>query len=387
MVHLGYTLDTAAMVFSVPPKKLTGIKILALSLIRYAKSHRRWVSKLKLASVVGKVMALRLAIPQARTRCHSLYLAMSATVSWHVDIQLSNQAVKDLVWMSQLTEVDCFKDMLPPQPDLTIWTDASDQAWGWTMPSVVEGQGFFMEEDLIQHITWKELHAVTEALRVLGQSHNSKTIRLMTDNQVVMHVVNKGASRSRQLMTEFRLMSELCLQHGFRLQANYLPSLQNSRADFLSRMIPASEWSLSEDLLARLQYKYQTFEVDRFATQETSVCKRYNSLVLTPGSLGNAFNLNWAGTFNLVNPPFALISRVLTKMKLESAGGIVIVPYWPSQPWWPILTELSMEITVLSRLETIQAVIPRSSVIPEPLRHNWKLAICYVPGSFSQRLI
>jgi hypothetical protein len=97
---------------------------------------------------------------------------MSATVSWHVDIQLSNQAVKDLVWMSQLTEVDCFKDMLPPQPDLTIWTDASDQAWGWTMPSVVEGQGFFMEEDLIQHITWKELHAVTEALRVLGQSHN-----------------------------------------------------------------------------------------------------------------------------------------------------------------------------------------------------------------------
>lgn len=40
-------------------------------------------------------------------------------------------------------------------------------------------------------------------------------------------------------------------------------------------------------------------------------------------------------------PPFILITKVLNKIKADEAEGIVVIPHWPAQPWFPLF--LSMQ--------------------------------------------
>ena len=47
-------------------------------------------------------------------------------------------------------------------------------------------------------------------------------------------------------------------------------------------------------------------------------------------------------------PPFNLISRILKKVRQEKIEQIIIVtPTWQTQPWYPLLLELSMQWPLL----------------------------------------
>ena len=37
-------------------------------------------------------------------------------------------------------------------------------------------------------------------------------------------------------------------------------------------------------------------------------------------------------------PPVSIVSRVLHHMKSQNAVGTVILPFWPSAHYWPLLT-------------------------------------------------
>ncbi|XP_070522364.1 uncharacterized protein [Cardiocondyla obscurior] len=60
-----------------------------------------------------------------------------------------------------------------------------------------------------------------------------------------------------------------------------------------------------------------------------------------PGSWAiDAFTLPWNHFYFYAFPPFILISRVLRKIIEDKAEGVLIVPWWPSQPWFPIFSRL-----------------------------------------------
>lgn len=74
-------------------------------------------------------------------------------------------------------------------------------------------------------------------------------------------------------------------------------------------------------------------EIDLFATKLNAKCNKYISRFPDPDSLStNAFTATWSNKNFLCFSPFAIISKVLDKIVLEKATGIVIVPNWPSQP-------------------------------------------------------
>ncbi len=49
------------------------------------------------------------------------------------------------------------------------------------------------------------------------------------------------------------------------------------------------------------------------------------------------FTVNWAGEMNWWCPPIALIHRVIRHAQVCAAKGTLIVPCWPSAPFWPLL--------------------------------------------------
>ena len=55
----------------------------------------------------------------------------------------------------------------------------------------------------------------------------------------------------------------------------------------------------------------------------------------------NAFTVDW-GKFYFIYlfPPFSLLNRCIRKIKTDKASGMIIVPYWPTQIWFPALMEL-----------------------------------------------
>lgn len=54
----------------------------------------------------------------------------------------------------------------------------------------------------------------------------------------------------------------------------------------------------------------------------------------------DAFTINWHKYYFYAFPPFPLILKCLQKIILDNATGIFVFPYWPSQPWYPLLKKL-----------------------------------------------
>lgn len=64
---------------------------------------------------------------------------------------------------------------------------------------------------------------------------------------------------------------------------------------------------------------------DRFASATNKHCMQFNSRFWCPGSAGvNALAYDWVGENNWVNPPFALIGKVLLHMKACKAVGTIL---------------------------------------------------------------
>lgn len=66
-------------------------------------------------------------------------------------------------------------------------------------------------------------------------------------------------------------------------------------------------------------------------------CRRYVSWRKDPGSIAiDAFTLEWKRFLFYAFPPFSVILKVLRKIEYEDSNGIVIVPYWEAEPWFPL---------------------------------------------------
>ena len=378
--HLGVIIDTHQGTFVVPPKKLETIKGAASSLLRYASSHRRWVSKRKLSNLAGTVISLTVAMPLARTVTRSIYDAMSSTPAWDCDVQLDKQALRDLKFLQMLSDQYCHKTIWPPSPTLTIHTDASDTGWGAALNSIIPAQGFFNADQLVQHITAKELMAVLHALQEYHQHLvQHKVIRLVTDNMSVKAVINKGVSASPRLMAIYRRILDLCAQYGLTLQAEYIPTLLNVIADHYSRLDPSFEWSLPRRVFIEAERMLGTRTIDLFSSPQSAVCPRYCSLVPGPRSLGDAFDQVWLGEKSWICPPISLLARVIDRLRIEGAEAVVVAPYWPAATWFPILREISDYSRVLTEQE-MQDITWHTPTRPDVLRNRrWRTLFAHVP--------
>lgn len=379
LVHLGIGIDTVRGLFLVPPHKQATLKAAAASLLRYASSHRRWVTAKKVQNICGLAISLSIAFPVARTVTRSLYDAITDMPSWKRDVQLSKQAIRDLQFLATVPEEFCDKAIWTPKPLVTIHTDASDTGWGAVLQDLVPAQGFFGRELVHQHITVKELRAVLEALQSFRSNLHGKVIRIVTDNMTVKAIINSGVSRSPYLMPIYREILSLCLEQGVVLQAEYIPTALNVKADFLSRISPRSDWSVSDELFEFLQQLFGQRTFDRFASPSSARCKNYNSVIPHPDSSGDAFQQSWLGHENWICPPISLVSKVVDRLMHEGAEAVVVVPYWPSATWFPALISMADFVRPLSR-EAMEEIIAHGPGPPEILKNpRWRLMIVHVP--------
>jgi len=135
-----------------------------------------------------------------------------------------------------------------------------------------------------------------------------------------------------------------CEEHGHYVYAAYINTRDNFVADAESQSQEYnSEWTIDDSCFHRIirHFNYHP-SIDLFASHSNQKLNLYVSWRPDPFAYEvDAFFLFWKNWKLYCFSPFSLIARVLQKMRNENVQGIIVVPYCPAQPWWPLCIQLS----------------------------------------------
>lgn len=232
---------------------------------------------------------------------------------------------------------------------LEIFTDASLSGWG---ASCVNNRthGFWSLEDKRNHINYLELLAVFHALRCFAAHSKNCDILLRVDNSTALAYINRmGSIKFPHLSNLTREIWSWCTERDIFIYASYIPSTQNVEADAESRVVSMeTEWSLEQSYFDIINTELGPFDIDLFASSINTKCPCFVSWLPDPlAAFVNAFSLDWSIYYFYAFPPFALILRVLRKIISDRAEGVVVVPWWSSQPWFPLFNRLVVQGPIL----------------------------------------
>ena len=293
-------------------------------------------------------------------------------------------SIKYIIWWRNHAS-SIYNDILIPNPSITIATDASMTGWGAHLGNLSTG-GLFSDEESVEHINNLELKAVLFGLKSLTTGLHETHIKVICDNTSAVHCINKfGTSRSFPLDKTTKDIWAYVIQNNNWLSAAHIPGKLNVEADLESRKMEIhTEWKLDESTFQEICNFFKFVpDMDLFASRLNTQLKRFMSYRPDPECFAvNAFLSNWKKLKFYCFPPFAstVICRILQKIVQDSARGILIIPDWPSQPWYAALTDITIETIVLPpRINLLY--LPSQPGIPHPLHKTLSLMACLVDGN------
>jgi len=168
-------------------------------------------------------------------------------------------------------------------------------------------------------------------------------IQLQLDNTTaVAHIDNMGGSNSLKLTCLALKMWDWSIMRDNWISAVHLAGKLNVRADAQSRNFSDKhEWTLNSNVFTDILSQYPDLNIDLFATRLNHKLPTYCSWKPDPVcSFIDAFSVNWGAYHFYAFPPFSLIPRCLQNISQDQANGILVVPLWPTQSWFPIVLQL-----------------------------------------------
>jgi len=227
--------------------------------------------------------------------------------------------------------------------DFVIFTDASKIGWG-ASSTKSSTNGWWNAEEQKCSINYLELLAIYNSLLSIARDFRNCRILLRADNTTAISYINRmGSVQFQDLNLLARKIWQWCEKRNIYLFASYIKSKDNVHADFESRRLhDNSEWELNGEIfnsiIASLSYEVST---DLFASYQNHKCESYFSWRPDPQSSGiDAFTFSWSNLRFYAFPPFSMILQTLRKIESDNATGIVVAPFWPTQPWFPFFRKL-----------------------------------------------
>ena len=225
-----------------------------------------------------------------------------------------------------------------------------------------------------------ELKAILFGLKSLCSHIKGTCIKVLTDNTTALHCVNNmGSCKSVKCDLETINIWDWAILMDNHLIASHIPGILNVHADLKSRENDDNlEWMLNpivfDHIVKALDFKP---EIDLFASRINSQVKLFVSFHPDTEAMHvNAFSLNWHKLKFYAFPPFSLMGKVLQKVVLDRASGIVVAPYWKNQPWFNLLMDYSHDFIIIPSSADL-LYLPSNRAKKHPLT-SLQLAACYV---------
>ena len=185
--------------------------------------------------------------------------------------------------------------------------------------------------------TWRELTAISRSIVGLQRISEGKCIKWCSDSQGAVSILRHG-SKNRKLHCIARQIAAFCQDKRITLEPQWIPRGQNTQADEYSRWADKDDWSLVYEQFAYLDARWGPHTVDRFSNDRNAKCSRFNTKLPCSAAEGiDAFAQAWGADNNWLCPPVRSIPPAIAHARKQGARGTIIVPYWPSSYFWPII--------------------------------------------------
>ena len=386
---LGFKLNTLEFTITVPDDKAQDVVQKCENLMNNTKPSIREV-----AQVIGKIVA---AFPAAQygplyyRNLETEKIAALKANSGHFDrtMRLSDNAKKELQWWIVNIGV-CCAPIGRETPPVEIRTDASGAGWGATdLTTNTGGRWNESENEKAKNnkINYLELRAVDLGLKSFCTEMRNVHILVRVDNiTAVTYLNNMGGVRSQDCNLMATKIWRWCIHRNIWLTASYLPGKLNTEADQKSRKFnDRTEWTLNKQAFEHIVKRFGQPEIDLFASRLNAQLDRYVTWLPDPHAESvDAFTLDWSSFQFYAFPPFCLIPRCLQKIIHDQATGLLVVPNWPTQAWFPCLKAMLVEEPMLIPKSKDLLLQPVTHA-PHPLYDRLDILCCRLSGKPSSQ--
>lgn len=376
MQYLGFVFNSENMTISLPQKKRMKVKTICNKFI-----SGKVFSILEVAELIGYLISVCPAVYCGQLYVRQLEMDKTRALTenrnnFNAKMILSADSLKDLCWWLENIE-NSFNCIRNEYYDAIIVTDASPTGWGATAGDL-HTRGFWSINEKFRHINQLELLAIYNSLLTFKTISNI-SILVRTDNSTALSYINNfGGCHSPECHRIAKNIWELCLKRKLWIRASYISTKDNFIADSLSReSIDNSDYKLNSEIFKNICTEFATPKVDCFTSHLTRQLPKFYSWYPDPQSSGvDAFTMEWKEYFYAF-PPFNLVGRVLKKILHEMSHGIVVVPYWPAQPWFPLFLRLCKNTYTILESNHKLLFSPYDNR-PHPLWRSLRLAVAQI---------
>ena len=337
---LGLEINTETFSLKIAGKRTTKV----LEKIRIAL-ETRVCSARQVSSIAGSIISQEIVLgPITGLFTRNMYGFITEQTRWDGKFRIPARVTEELsFWKENMVKLN-FKSLVTPAAPVavipTVKSDASSVASGAVLKH--RGETFIAHKNLSdseqkQSSTWRELDAVLFTVRSFAPLLKNKNVDWATNNQAVPKIAAKGSSKPH-LQDIARKLYYACRENAIALNIAWIPRSENTVADEISKFVDHDDWCTTEDFFNDLNATWGPYTVDRFANSKNAKLPRYNSLFWNPECEAvDAFSQDWGGERNWIVPPTMLIPRVIEHARACGAEGTLVVPYWESAAYWPLL--------------------------------------------------
>eukprot|EP00794_Sanderia_malayensis_P016482 gene16482-18121_t len=382
ITFLGFDINSTSMKITLTKDKITKLINSMSNLLEKNTSSIRQV-----AQVIGYIVS---SLPAVRYgQCHyrsiekdKINALKEAKGNFDAQMYLSSKARLELNWW--LANIyTSFNYIQQPKVDAVICSDASLFGWGAVMENTSTG-GQWSYTEAKNHINYLELLAAYFALKSFFHEIGGKHVKIMIDNTTAVAVINTmGTCHSDSCNSIACEIWQFCETNVMWLTAAHIPGTENIIADRESRNTNIdTEWMLNPKVLFEVLHDIPfSPTIDLFASRLNHQFDEYVSYRQDPYAKHiNAFSLSWTNEKFYSFPPFSCILKVIRKIIADQATGILVVPDWATQTWYPLLLGVLEQPPIILKPSVELLIMPSQPNLRHPLHKSLRLAICLVSG-------
>jgi ribonuclease HI len=235
IIFMGLEIDSVQLEARLPEDKLNKIR----DLLAFFKSRRK-IKLRELQSLIGLLnFCCKVVLPGRAFLRRLIDLTRNVVKPFH-RITLSREARRDLAAWHLFIDNFNGKHIFLDQKWLTneaihLYTDASGALGYGAILATHWFYGSWPAQITDTNITYKELFPITLSLEIWGDNLTNKCIILHSDNQAVVHIINKQSSKDSKIMGLVRRLVIACMKHNILVRSEHVPGKENNLADMLSR--------------------------------------------------------------------------------------------------------------------------------------------------------
>ena len=211
-------------------------------------------------------------------------------------------------------------------------------------------------------------------------------ILILSDNTSTVGAINTmGSSKSASLDSTILDIWSRALERNNWLSCSQIPGILNEEADEESRKQGLrTEWMLNIDTFFCITQQLDFCpDIDLFASRLNAQLPRFVSFRPDQETERvNSFTFSWKTLDFYAFPPFICISKVIQKIIMDKATGLLVVPDWPNQTWYNIYQDIRIHDIVLPpRYDLLH--LPNRPSTPHPMWEKLRIRVGLVSGTGS----